>query len=59
MTLDDHLRQLVREELARLLAEDGVREEARPITEVERARARAALRRLGLLRGDSQRQGNR
>jgi hypothetical protein len=49
MTLDDHLRRLVREELALLLAEDDVREAARPLTDLDRQRARSALTRLGLL----------
>jgi hypothetical protein len=55
MTLDEAVRAIVRAELARLLEVDPGAANARPITDLDRQRARAALRRAGVSLGPRER----
>jgi hypothetical protein len=50
-TLDDLVRDLVRQELAKLLGPEQTAPEARVISDLDRQRARAALRRAGIALG--------
>ena len=56
-SLDDAVRAIVRAELARLLGPEQAAPEARAITDLDRQRARAALRRAGVSLGPDQPKG--
>jgi hypothetical protein len=51
VTLDDRVREIVREELAKLLAGDADAPKPRAITDLDRQRARQALARAGVTVG--------
>jgi hypothetical protein len=51
MTLDEQVRSLVRDELARLLGPERDAQPAKLITDLDRQRARAARRRAGVAIG--------